>query len=183
MKTMRKILLAVVLTLAVAAVMSVCIMAFDIETDLPVGVTNTDERWVDSGFSDVDDVEGWYLMSGTDYSTTTTSFPTFAALAGARFYWHKETNSAVWLVTASSMTGNYGEDGVVSLADLSDANRKKFYAYASCFVDVTNTTNNAFKTHFATSSVDKAQYVTQSTKYPIYSAYITAGKASSSGLT
>ena len=49
MRTSRKILLALVLTLCVAAVLSVCAFAFDIYTDLPSGVTKDQEGWVDSG--------------------------------------------------------------------------------------------------------------------------------------
>lgn len=181
MKTTRKILLALVLTLAMAAVMSVCAFAFDIYTDLPAGVTNEDAKWVASGFTDVDTEDGWYMMSSNeaDYSTPDGGFPTFVSLNSARFYWNKTTNEAVWLVTAQNMSGDSGEEGVVSLKNVTAGTQQKFYAYASCFVDVTNKANNAFKTHFAGSTDDKAQYVTQNaTNYPIYERNIKAGKAS-----
>ena len=149
---------------------------------MPVGVDKTSDKWTNSGYTDVDTEDGWYLMSGNeDYSTTTTSFPTFAALAGGRFYWNKTTGEAVWLVTSSNMSGNSGEENPVSLNDpTAQANTQmRFYAYASCFVDITNKTGNAIKTHFAGGTSEKSQYVTQNaTNYPIYERYITAKKAS-----
>ncbi len=181
MKTTRKILLALVLTLVVAAVMSVCAFAFDIDTDLPKGVTNTDEQWIDSGYTDVDTEDGWYLMgTGTmDYSATESSFSTFAHVANARFYWNKTTNEAVWLIVNNNMSGNSGEEAVVSAKNLTTTNQSKFYAYASCFVDVTNTADNAIAKAFAGGAAEASQYVTQKAAlYPIYERYITAGKAS-----
>ncbi len=181
MKTTRKIFLALVLTLAVAAVMSVCAFAFDIYTDLPSGVTNEDSRWINSGYTDVDTEDGWYMMSsGTaDYSTPDGGFPAFASLNSARFYWNKTTNEAVWLVTSANMSGDSGEEAVVSLKDVTAATQKKFYAYASCFVDVTNKANNAIKTAIAGGAAEATQYVTQNaSKHPIYERYITSGKAS-----
>ena len=181
MRTSRKIFLALVLTLAVAAVMSVCAFAFDINTDLPSGVTKDDAKWKASGYSDVDTEAGWYMMSSgdSDYSTPDGGFPTFASLNSSRFYWNKTTGEAVWLVTAQNMSGDSGEEGVVSLKNVTAATRQKFYAYASCFVDVTNKTGNAFKTHFAGGTSEKSQYVTQNaTNYPIYERYIQAGTAS-----
>ena len=62
-----------------------------------------------------------------------------------------------------------GEEGVVSLKNVTAATRQKFYAYASCFVDVTNKTGNAFKTHFAGGTSENSQYVTQNAYSPILS--------------
>ncbi len=181
MRTTRKILLALVLTLAMVAVLSVCAFAFDINTDLPAGVTNEDAKWKASGYSDVDTEEGWYMISSgdTDYSTPDGGFPTFASLNSARFYWNKTTGEAVWLVTATNMSGDSGEETVYSVKNPTTGAKQKFYAYASCFVDVTNKTNNTFKTGFASGKTEISQYVTQdATKYPIYNSYITAGTAS-----
>ena len=181
MRTSRKILLALVLTLVVAAVMSVCAFAFDINTDLPQGVTNEDAKWKASGYSDVDTEEGWYMIASgdLDFSTPDGGFPTFASLNGSRFYWNKTTGEAVWLVISSNMSGDSGEESVFSVKNPTTSAKQKFYAYASCFVDVANTTGNTFKTGFASGQTEIAQYVTQNaTKYPIYNRYITAGTAS-----
>lgn len=181
MRKTRKILWVLVFALAVAAVMSVCAFAFDVYTDLPAGVTKEDDRWIPSGYADVDDGDGWYMMTSgtTDYSTTDTSFPTFATQSGTRFYWHKETNRAVWVSTSSSLSADSGEADVYSYKNSTSQALKRFYAYSACFVDITNDTNNTFKTHFATSSAEMSQYVSQSaSKYPIYERYITAGTAS-----
>ena len=59
MRTTRKVLLALVLTLCVAAVLSVCAFAaLNFETDLPTGVTRDQEGWVNSGYADVDTEDG-----------------------------------------------------------------------------------------------------------------------------
>ena len=80
MKTTRKILLALVLTLAVAAVMSVCAFAaYNLDLDLPAGVVKGDAKWVDSGYADIDaEGSGWIMIgkTGKDYSGTTETYPT-----------------------------------------------------------------------------------------------------------
>ena len=50
MRNTRKIFLALVLTLAMVAVLSVCAFAFDIDTDLPAGVTKGQDGWVASNY-------------------------------------------------------------------------------------------------------------------------------------
>lgn len=63
MRNTRKIFLALVLTLAMVAVLSVCAFAFDIDTDLPAGVTKGQDGWVASNYSDIDaDNSGWILI-------------------------------------------------------------------------------------------------------------------------
>ena len=88
MRTSRKIFLALVLTLVVAAVMSVCAFAFDINTDLPSGVQKGETGWVDSGYTDIDaENSGWTLIgvpSGFD-KVANGAFPKLTAFEKAYF--------------------------------------------------------------------------------------------------
>ena len=175
MRTTRKVLLALVLTLCVAAVLSVCAFAaLDFETDLPTGVTRDQEGWVNSGYADVDTEDGWYLMTGVDYSATETSFPTFVEMAACQFYWNKTTGEAVWVVTSNNMSSNYGEETEKSVVNASADYKKSLYAYAASFVDITGTSGNIYATTFAKDgAVDASKYVQQNASaYPIYERYI-----------
>ena len=117
MKTSRKILLALVLTLVVAAVMSVCAFAaYNLDLDIPTGAVKGDEKWVGSGFSDIDaDGSGWTMIGGSaDYSGTSTSYPTIAALAWGRFYWNKTTDQGIFVASSSNLSANYEEWTAIS---------------------------------------------------------------------
>ncbi|MBO5280480.1 MAG: leucine-rich repeat protein [Clostridia bacterium] len=139
MKTTRKILLALVLTLAVAAVMSVCAFAaFDLDVELPAGVVKGDAKWVDSGYADIDaEGSGWIMIAktGKDYSGTTETYPTIATADCGRFYWNKATDKGVYVVTSSNMSANWADWTPVSAANPTAADEKKMYAFASAFVD------------------------------------------------
>ena len=88
MRTTRKVLLVLVLTLCVAAVLSVCAFAFDIYTDIPTGVTKDQEGWKGSGYNDVDTEEGWYMIGTNDKNSKVANgqFPKLTFLENARFY-------------------------------------------------------------------------------------------------
>ena len=138
MRTTRKIFLALVLTLAVAAVMSVCAFAaYNLDLDLPAGAVKGDEKWIDSGYSDIDaDGSGWIMIGGAvDYSGTTESYPTIAKADVGRFYWNKATDKGVYVVTSSNMSANWEDWNPVSSANPTAADQKKMYAFASAFVD------------------------------------------------
>ena len=138
MKTTRKILLALVLTLAVAAVMSVCAFAaYDLDLDLPAGAVKGDAKWIDSGYEDIDaEGSGWIMIGGAiDYSGTTEAYPTIAKADSGRFYWNKATDKGVYVVTSSNMSANWNDWTPVSAANPTAADQKKMYAFASAFVD------------------------------------------------
>ena len=79
---------------------------------MPQGVQKGETGWVASGYTDVDTEAGWVLIGlpTKDQTATETTYPTFAFLEGARFYWNKLTDEAVWLVTGSAISANWGEE-------------------------------------------------------------------------
>ncbi len=83
---------------------------------MPMGVTNTSDKWLASGYTDVDTEEGWYLIATetADKTTTTTSYPTFAYKGNTRFYWNKTTGKAVWLVLSNQINGDSKQEEEVS---------------------------------------------------------------------
>ena len=100
MRNTRKIFLVLILTLCVAAILSVCAFASDnIPTDMPQGVPFGQSGWANSGYSDIDQA-GWCLigaeMRTTQYKNGT--YPVYAYLGGSRFYWNKEDHKGVWIV-------------------------------------------------------------------------------------
>ena len=134
MKTSRKIFLALVLTLAVAAVMSVCAFAaYNLDLDLPAGAVKGDAKWVDSGYSDIDaEGSGWTMIGGAvDYSGTTEKYPTIAKADSGRFYWNKTTDKGVYVVTGGDMSANWQDWTPVSASTATS----KRYAFAAAFVD------------------------------------------------
>ena len=139
MRTTRKVLLALVLTLCVAAVLSVCAFAFDIYTDLPTGVTKDQEGWEGSGYNDVDTEEGWYMIGTNDKNSKVANgqFPKLTFLENARFYWNKTTGEAVWLIL-TTMSGNSGMTTVIDPRQMGEhsAGRQSLYKYACIFVDI-----------------------------------------------
>ena len=140
MKTTRKIFLVLILTLCVAAVLSVCAFAaLNFETDMPAGVQKGETGWVASGYTDVDTEAGWYLVAtnSKDTSTTATSYPTFAYKSGTRFYWNKTTSEAVWIVTSSSIAGSYNEH-TVSAGKRNDLADGAYFSLAWMFNELAN---------------------------------------------
>ena len=188
MRSTKKILLAVVLTLAVAALLSVCAFAaYSDNTALPQGVSSADTtgKYIPSGYADVDDNPDWYLIGDKteDFSTTATTLPTFAFIENGRFYLNKKTNNAVWVVIGNNMSGNSGEDAVVNASSPDSAYQKKFYAFAAAFVDVTNKAGNEFEKNLGEGvSADTVYSFAVSLKsadvYPIYNRLFGTGKAS-----
>ncbi|MBQ2378021.1 MAG: hypothetical protein II297_06445, partial [Clostridia bacterium] len=188
MRSTKKFLLAVVLTLAVAALLSVCAFAaYSDNTAFPQGVSSADTtgKYIPSGYADVDDNPDWYLIGDKteDFSTTATTLPTFAFIENGRFYLNKKTNNAVWVVIGNNMSGNSGEDAVVNASSPNSAYQKKFYAFAAAFVDVTNKAGNDFEKNLGEGvSADTVYSFAVSLKsadvYPIYNRLFGTGKAS-----
>lgn len=188
MRSIKKFLLAVVLTLAVAVLLSVCAFAaYSDNTAFPQGVSSADTtgKYIPSGYADVDDDPDWYLIGDKteDFSTTATTLPTFAFIENGRFYLNKKTNNAVWVVIGNNMSGNSGEDAVVDASSPNSAYQKKFYAFAAAFVDVTNSEGNDFEKNLGEGvSADTVYSFGVSLKsadvYPIYNRWFNAGKAS-----
>ena len=117
MRNTRKIFLALILTLCVAAILSVCAFASDnIPTDMPQGVTKGQDGWAPSGYKDIDEGDGWYLVGKetVDASTTEESYPTFAYFYRSRFYWNKTTGEGVWIVNQNATSLEVGNSKYVN---------------------------------------------------------------------
>ena len=114
----RKILLLAGLTLLIIAVMAVAISAYT--TDLmPKGVDRTDPDFVLSGYSDIDENDGWIMLADSTASDNvkiyeledgSLSHPKFFYGAGYRAYFHERMGKLVYLVTSSSYSGNWGDE-------------------------------------------------------------------------
>ena len=191
MKTTRKILLALVLTLVVAALLSVCAFAaYDKDLDLPAGAVKGDAKWVDSGYDDIDaEGSGWIMIgnTGTDYSGTTEAYPTIAKADAGRFYWNKATDKGVYVMTSSNLSANWEDWNPVSTANPTAADQKKLYAFASAFVDEMfgYYGTGAYQAALGgdvPATTEKAVYVNGSNigkaKYVVYERWVNAGKAS-----
>ena len=192
MKTTRRILIALVLTLAVAALLSVCAFAaYDLDLDLPAGAVKGDAKWVDSGYADIDaDDSGWVMIgnTGADYSGTTESYPIMAKADFGRFYWNKTTDKGVYVMTNTNMNANWQDWNPVSTANPSAADQKKLYAFASAFVDEMfgYYGSGAYQAALGgdvPADTEKSVYVNGSNigkadKYVVYERYVNAGKAS-----
>ena len=97
MRNTRKIFLALILTLCVAAILSVCAFASDnIPEDMPQGVPFGQAGFADPVYADINQ-EGWYLI-GAEIRTTqyqNGTYPVYAYLGGSRFYWNKKEHKGV----------------------------------------------------------------------------------------
>ncbi|MBQ2377665.1 MAG: hypothetical protein II297_04610, partial [Clostridia bacterium] len=192
MKTTRKILLALVLTLVVAALLSVCAFAaYDKDLDLPAGAVKGDAKWVDSGYDDIDaEGSGWIMIgnTGTDYSGTTEAYPTMAKADAGRFYWNKATDKGVYVMTSNNLSANWEDWNPVSTANPTAADQKKLYAFASAFVDEMfgYYGTGAYQAALGgdvPATTEKAVYVNGSNigkadKYVVYERWVNSGKAS-----
>ena len=117
MRNTRKIFLALILTLCVAAILSVCAFASDnIPTDMPQGVTKDHVDWAPSGYKDIDEGDDWYLIGKEtlDQSTTENSYPKFAYFYRSRFYWNKKEHKGVWIVNQNATSLEVGNSKYVN---------------------------------------------------------------------
>ncbi len=183
MKTTRKIFLALVLTLVVAAVMSVCAFAFDINTDLPSGVQKGETGWVDSGYADIDaENSGWTLIgvpSGFD-KVSGGNFPKLTYFEKAYFYWNKTTNKGVWIPTQNNMSGNSGMNTVIDPTnpDVTTDGGKKLYTIACAFIDIAEQKKTAFTNAYVGGYIyQSGAYTTLAETRPLWARYHAKGYA------
>ena len=154
MRNTRKIFLALVLTLAMIAVLSVCAFAFDIDTDLPAGVTKGQDGWVASNYSDIDaDNSGWILIgvpSGYD-RVSGGNLPKLTFLENGYFYWNKTAKKGVWIPAISNMSANSGTNTVIDPTnpDVSTDAGKKLYTIACLFIDIAEQKKGAYTNVYA----------------------------------
>ena len=184
MKTTRKIFLALVLTLVVAAVMSVCAFAFDINTDLPSGVQKGETGWVDSGYTDIDaENSGWTLIgvpSGFD-KVANGAFPKLTAFEKAYFYWNKTAKKGVWIPTQNNMSSNSGMATVIDPRnpDVTTDGGKKLYTIACAFIDIAESTKAAFTNIYVGGYIYyNNAYTTLKDTRPLWARYHAKGYAS-----
>ena len=82
---------------------------------LPKGISNTEPDFVLSGYSDVDQNDGWVMISSPtadekvkiqELPDGSLSQPIFCYGSGYRSYFHERMGKLVYVITAESFTGN-----------------------------------------------------------------------------
>lgn len=114
----RKFILPSILTLLFAVVFAVAVGAYT--TDLmPKGVDRTDPDFVLSGYSDIDENDGWIMIAHSSANSNvkisqledgSLSQPKFCYGSGYRAYFHERMGKLVYLISSTSISGNWGDE-------------------------------------------------------------------------
>ena len=124
----KKFLLLTVPTLILSAIFALSVSAYT--TDLmPEGAANTDPDFIPSGYSDIDENDGWLMLSYPytsnpsdsiysdkkrvyiqQLSDGSLSHPKFFQSNGYIAYFHERMGKLVYVVTSSSFSGNWGDE-------------------------------------------------------------------------
>ncbi len=114
----KRIMLLSVLTAVIAACLSLSAWAATSNL-IPKGVDRTDPDFVPSGYSDVDENDGWILLTLPSKNANVVisklpdgmlSQPKFSYGSGYKAYFHERMGKLVYVITSSSFTGNWGDE-------------------------------------------------------------------------
>ncbi len=114
----KKFLLLTVPTLILSAIFALSVSAYTADL-MPKGADRTDPDFIPSGYSDIDENDGWIMLadsSATDkviiqkLADGSLSHPKFFYGVGYRAYFHERMGKLVYVVTSSSFTGNWGDE-------------------------------------------------------------------------
>lgn len=136
-KNIKKILLLTVLTLILSAIFALSISAYT--TDLmPEGAANTDPDFISSGYSDIDENDGWIMLADSTSSSNdvkiyeledgSLSHPKFFYGVGYRAYFHERMGKLVYIATGT-ISGNWGDSNLSDTKNTDTVGARYYQAY------------------------------------------------------
>ena len=105
---------------------------------IPKGVSNTEPDFVLSGYSDVDQNDGWVMISSPtadekvkiqELPDGSLSQPIFCYGSGYRSYFHERMGKLVYVITAGSFTGNWGDEKQTDAKNTDTAGARYYQVY------------------------------------------------------